>query len=117
MTGPFESKRHVVDEGIPEAEARDALRRHKAGEITEDDFWWLLGVDFYRHQRIDLFSPEREEQVTGVLYLVANKAHIWDGTDTLCKSYKNGTIQADTSRDIHATTLGRPVCKNCLSHA
>lgn len=115
----IDGDRHLPDLGITHDEALALLDQYMSQQISLDDFWWLLGFDFYdrrQQARLDVLFNGGEK----MKYLVnkrkrGNTAHIWIDGDTACRCYANGSLGRQQVFEVKDTSDGREVCKNCMS--
>jgi hypothetical protein len=79
----------------------ECRRQYEAGEITKEDYRWLIG-----------FSPSS----SGYLYLVPNGpkgvVHWWKDGRSLCGVVETGGLNM-ARYTIEEVTFDRPVCRNC----
>lgn len=110
--------RHLPDLGITYEDARAVLDQFMSQQISEDDFWWLLGFDFQDRRQNSLLAVLFKEGAR-LQYLVnkkkkGNTAHIWVNGDTACRCYANGSLGRKQSFEVRENPDDRSVCKNCL---
>jgi hypothetical protein len=113
------TQRYLPDVGITQDDARILLDQFMSQQLSEDDFWWSLGFDFYDRKPKNKTNDLLQGGVK-IRYLINakkqnNVAHIWLNGDTACCCYANGSLGRKQTFEVTDTTNGREVCRNCLN--